>query len=183
MSQVNNVITLKKLAAGAGVLVAAALCLNLLLSPTSPTQIDAQIMRSISKEGTFATVLGDGSRAIHVFVSTECSFCRKIEPELDRLESVTVYRHMLPGRTAAGRLLAVDVWCARDSVKAWKDVTVGAPISPTKCDGKVLEKNLELARRLGLTTTPSIVYADGHVSAGMLSSSEIARRIAKSSPQ
>jgi thioredoxin-related protein len=180
MAQVDKPILFKKLAAGAGILAAAAFCANLLFSPTAVTQLDANAMSAITAEGTFKTVQGDGSRAIHVFLSTECSFCHKIEPELDRLENVTVYRHLLPGRTEAGRLSAVDVWCSANPAQAWKAVAVGQRTSSAKCDGSVIEKNLELAKRLGLTMTPSIVYEDGHVSAGMLSSGEIAARIAKS---
>lgn len=50
-------------------------------------------------------------------MSTECSFCGQIEPELDRLANVTVFRHMLPGATDNSRLLAKTVWCAEDPVR------------------------------------------------------------------
>jgi len=180
MAQVNKPINVKKLAAGAGVLVAAAFCVNLLLSPITETQLDASAMSALTTDATFKTTLGNGSRAIHVFLSTECPFCRQIEPELDQLEDVTVYRHMLPGTTESSRRLAVNVWCADDRVKEWKEIAAGRPSSFAKCDGTALEKNLLLARRLELTTTPSIVYDDGHVSTGMLSSGEISSRISKS---
>lgn len=180
MAQVNKSIVLKKLAAGAGVLIAAGFCVNLLLSPTTVTQLDGPAMRAITNEATFKTTLGDGSRSIHVFLSSECPFCRKLEPELDRLNNVTVYRHMLLGATESSRILAKDVWCSGDPVKEWKNVAAGLPARSTNCDGAALEKNLVLARRLGLTTTPSIVYADGHVSTGLLSSGEISDQIDKS---
>lgn len=109
MAQVNKPINVKKLAAGAGVLVAAAFCVNLLLNPTVETQLDASALSAITTDATFKTTLGNGSRAIHVFLSTECPFCRQIEPELDHLADVTVYRHMLPGATGTSRVLAVNV--------------------------------------------------------------------------
>jgi thiol:disulfide interchange protein DsbC len=157
MMQVNIPITVKTLAAGAGLLAASVFCANLLFSATTVTQLDAQAMRLVTADGTFKTVQGDGSRAIHVFLSTDCSFCHKIEPELGRL----------------------DVWCAANPVQAWKTVAAGQTTSPAKCDGSAIEKNLALAKRLGLTMTPTIVYEDGNVSAGMLSSGEIATRTAK----
>lgn len=180
MAQVNKPITLKTLAAGAGVLAIAAFCANLLFSPATATQLDSKALGSITTQGTFRTVQGDGSRAVHVFLSTDCSFCKKVEPELDRLENVTVYRHMLPGHTEAGRLSAVSVWCSNSPIAAWKAVAAGLAVAVAKCDASALEGNLVLARRLGLSLTPSIVYADGQVSAGMLSSVEIAERLAKS---
>jgi thiol-disulfide isomerase/thioredoxin len=180
MAQVNKPITMKKLAAGAGVLAAAVFFANLLFSPPPITQLDARAMRAITSEGTFKTVQGDGSRAIHVFLSTECAYCRKIEPELGQLENVTVYRHLLPGHTEVGRLSAIDVWCSTSPIAAWKAIALGLAVRPAKCDASVLDRNLALATRLGLTMTPSIVYDDGHVSAGMLSSREIAERVARS---
>jgi len=180
MAQVNKPITMKKLAAGAGVLAVAVFCANLLFSPPPVTQLDARAMRAITNEGTFKTIQGDGSRAIHVFLSTECPYCKKIEPELSQLENVTVYRHMLPGHTEAGRLSAIDVWCSTNPIAAWRAVTLGVAPGPAKCDASALDKNLALATRLGLTMTPSIVYEDGHVSAGMLSSREIAEHVATS---
>lgn len=158
---------------------AAAFCANLLFSPASVTQLDAQTIRLISSEGTFSTVQGDGSRAVHVFLSPDCSFCKKIEPELDRLQNVTVYRHLLPGHAKGGRLSAKDVWFSKNQIAAWKAVVGGLDLTSEKCDGSVLERNLALAKRMGLTMTPSIVYEDGHISAGMLSAGEIAERVAK----
>ena len=112
MAQVNKPINVKKLAARVGVLVAATFCVNLLLSPATETQLDASALSAITTDATFKTTLGNGSRAIHVFLSTECPFCRQIEHELDQLDNVTVYRHMLPGTTESSRRLAVNVRCA-----------------------------------------------------------------------
>jgi hypothetical protein len=83
MAQANKPSNVKKLAARVGVLVAAAFCVNLLLSPATETQLDASALSAITTDATFKTTLGNGSRAIHVFLSTECPFCRQIEHELD----------------------------------------------------------------------------------------------------
>ena len=181
MAQVENRITPKKLAAGAGALIAAAFLVNLMLTPVGPTELDASLMQSITTEGTFKTVQGDGSQAIHVFLSTDCKYCHMIEPELGGLENVTVYRHILPGRSDAGRRAALDVWCSDTPAIAWKNFAAGSPTVSKTCDGAVLEKNLALVQRLGLTTTPAIVYPNGHVSSGLLVTAEIAERIAAAS--
>lgn len=178
MAQVDKKITVKKIAAGAGVLVAAALCLKLLLTPEAVTQLDAAALRSVTTQDSFKSTQGDGSRSIHVFLSTECKFCHQIEPELDKLENVTVYRHLLPGTTESARNKAVGIWCAADPAEAWKNVVAGTANAPANCDSSALERNLELGKRLGLTSTPSIIYENGQVSVGMLSSGAITARIA-----
>jgi thiol:disulfide interchange protein DsbC len=181
MAQVDRKITVKKLAAGAGVLVAAALCVKLLFSPADAMQLDATAMQALTTEHTFKTTLGDGSRAVHVFLSIDCTFCHQIEPELDKLENVTVYRHLLPGKTDESSRRTLGVWCAQDQLKAWKEVVAGRTTSAATCNGYGLEKNLLLAKRLGLTSTPSIVYESGKVSAGMLSAAKITAMLAEAS--
>lgn len=184
MAQIPNSNTLMALIAGAGLLAAAAFSANLLSSPAAVTQLDDRTLRSLTTDGTFKSVQGDGSRAIHVFLSADCKFCLQIEPEFDQLNNVTVYRHLLPGHTKAGRLKAIDVWCSDNQVGAWKKIGEGLVIQPAKCsDVAAIDGNLVLAKRLGLTSTPSIVFEDGHVSSGMVSSSNIAARIALSTPQ
>jgi thiol:disulfide interchange protein DsbC len=134
------------LAAAAGVFVIGAFCANLLLSRTTVSQLDASALRSITNEATFKTIQGNGARAIHVFLSSECPYCRKLKPELDKLQDVTVYRHMLPGATETSRALAAKVWCSEDPVKKWKTVAAGLPATERTCDGAALEKNLALGR-------------------------------------
>lgn len=183
MAQVDKKITVKKLGAGAAILVAAALFVKLLSTPDSVTRLDPTALRMVTSEGTFRTVQGDGSRTIHVFLSTECTFCRQIEPELEKLDNVTVYRHLLPGKNDASRRNTLGVWCAADQVKAWKNVAAGIANNAAQCDGSALDRNLDLGKRLGLTTTPSIIYENGQVSAGMLSSGDIEARITGAAPQ
>lgn len=177
MAQVDKKFPIKKIAAGAGALVAAALCLKLLLAPDAVTHLDAAALRSVTAHDAFNTTRGAGSRSIHVFLSTECTFCHQIEPELDKLDNVTVHRHLLPGTTETAREKAVAVWCAADPVVAWKNVVAGKANAAARCDSSALDRNLELGKRLGLTSTPSIIYENGNVSAGMLLASEIAARM------
>jgi thiol:disulfide interchange protein DsbC len=183
MAQVDKKLPMKKIAAGAGALVAAALCLKLLLTPDAVTHLDAAALRSVTAEDAFKTAQGDGSRSIHVFLSTECTFCHQIEPELDKLDNVTVHRHLLPGTTPASREKAMAVWCAADPVAAWKNVVAGKANTPAQCDSSALDRNLELGKRLGLTSTPSIIYENGNVSAGMLLAGDIAARMAGTAPR
>lgn len=79
MAQLNNPIPCTKLAvgAGAGILVAAIFCANLLFSRDDVTHLDAKAMSLVTSHGAFKTVRGDGLREIHVFLSADCSFCRK----------------------------------------------------------------------------------------------------------
>ena len=179
MPQADKITTWRKRFAAAGAVVAAAYCVSLIFSSNTVSQLDAHAMQALTTDDTFKTISGNGSRAIHVFLSTDCSFCRQIEPGLGTLEDVTIYRHMLPGHSNAGRLSAIDVWCSGDPAEAWRRVAAGVPVPQANCEATALGRNLNLARHFGLKLTPSIVYDDGHVSAGMLSPDQIAEHILK----
>lgn len=166
--------------AGAGIIAVAIVGFSFLGPQQGGQQLDTQALALVSPQGAFKTSKSGGERTINVFVSADCKFCREIEPELLQLENVTVYRHLLPGHSEAGRASAVDVWCSNDRVSAWKNLTAGMKIPSGKCDAAQLDTNLSLAKRLGLTSTPTIIYEDGTVSAGLLSAGEIVKRISKS---
>ena len=168
------------MAAGAGIIAVAIFGFTFLGPQPGALQLDSQALTLLTQQGAFKTSKGVGERAIHVFVSADCKFCREIEPELAQLENVTVYRHLLPGHSEVGRNSAVAVWCSSDRVTAWKNVAGGMAIPSSTCNAAQLDTNLSLAQRLGLTTTPSIIYEDGTVSSGLLSAGEIVKRISKS---
>lgn len=135
-----------------------------------PNQVDSSTVRGLAADDAIVTVQGNGSRVLHVFVSADCGYCKKIEPELGQLRDVTIYRHLLPGHNAEGRKLALDVWCAADKGQAWQEVTRDRRIAVSKaCDGAALDRNRDAALEMGLTATPSVITENGAVGSGMMS--------------
>lgn len=70
----------------------------------------------------FRKVLGSGARKLAYFTDPNCPFCRKIEPDLAKLENVTIYIFLYPvlGQDSAEKSRAV--WCSKDRVKAWDEL-------------------------------------------------------------
>lgn len=181
MAQVNKKSNAFKLANVAGILALIAVAAKLLSSHEGVTQLDAVAMKVLTSSDTIKTIQGDGSKTLHVFLSTDCPYCRQVEPELGKLENVTVHRHLLPGHSEEGRRSAIAVWCAASPIDAWRDVAGGRGVRVKTiregCDKGALERNLEVARRLGLTSTPAMIYEDGHVSSGMLSAGKLTKEL------
>lgn len=126
-------------------------------------------------------VQGNGSRALYVFSDPGCSFCRRLEPELAKLQDVTIYTFVIPFQ---GRPLPQSVLCAADPSKAWHALMLdgdSSGLSPRPDCASPLDRNLELARRLGVSGTPTLFYADGTRTAGYVPLSEIERRLVASS--
>jgi thiol:disulfide interchange protein DsbC len=54
---------------------------------------------------------------------------------------------------------------------------VAPAAAPAKCDSAVLDRNLALGRRHGLAGTPMLVFEDNERVPGILSASDVARRL------
>lgn len=127
------------------------------------------------------TVRGNGERLLAVFSDPACPHCKRLEPELDKLDNVTIYTFLVPFQGAA---LPAAIWCAADRQKAWHRAMVqgdqsllAASSSSAPC-AHPLERNLALAQRLKVRGTPTIFYADGRRTAGYAAAADIEARLA-----
>ncbi|WP_126448287.1 DsbC family protein [Sulfuricystis multivorans] len=126
------------------------------------------------------TVKGDGSRKIYVFSDPDCPFCKRLEPELAKLDNVTIYTFLYPleGLHPDAKRKAEIIWCAKDRAKAWNEFMVSGklPEGVDKCDNPV-ERNIRLGISLGINGTPTIIFDGGMIAPGALPAVEIERRL------
>ena len=122
------------------------------------------------------TVKGNGSRVLHVFSDPSCGFCKQLEATLTTLSDVTIYTYIVPMLGQASQATGAGIWCSKDRARAWSSFMAGgaqkpAP-APAGCDNP-LRNNLQLAERLGITATPTLVAANGTRVAGALSAQQL----------
>ena len=128
------------------------------------------------------TVRGDGSRMLAVFSDPDCPYCKRLEPELAKLNNVTIYTFLMPLTQLHpnARAKAIAVWCAADRVQAWARLMLrGETIAPRACAHPV-DRNVTLGERLRINGTPTSIAADGRVLPGAASSTQIEAWLAKS---
>lgn len=132
------------------------------------------------------TVRGNASRLLVVFSDPACPYCKRLEPELDKLDNVTIYTFLVPFQ---GYALPTAIWCAADRQKAWhqamaqgdqNSAATSSPQASTPC-AHPLEHNLALAKQLKVHGTPTIFYADGHRTDGYVDAAEIEARLVRAS--
>ncbi len=123
------------------------------------------------------TVRGNGRRKFAVFSDPNCGFCKQLEPELAGLDNVTVYTFLVPFQ---GEARPIAIWCAADRERAWHQWMLQGDASllqaGARCDHPV-GRNLELARRLGVQGTPTLVWADGTRTSGYVGRSVLEARL------
>ena len=126
-------------------------------------------------------VKGNGSRKIAVFSDVDCPFCKRLEQnELSNITDVTIYTFLMPldqlHPDAANKSKAI--WCAADRTKAWQDWILNnqLPKKSANCDVP-LDKVAALAKKLGVTSTPTIFFADGKRILGAYPAAEIEKAL------
>lgn len=135
---------------------------------------------SLPVADAITTVRGNGRRHVAVFSDPGCGFCRRLEPELDGLDDVTIHTFLLPFQ-GMGRPVAI--WCAPDRAQAWRQAMHGGAeptaAAATSCEHPI-ERNLALARQLGVNGTPTLFWADGTRIEGFVTRTVIEERLARS---
>jgi len=125
---------------------------------------------------------GTGARKLVVFADPNCGFCKKLEREsIPKLKDVTVYTILVPILSPDSGVKSRNIWCAADRGKAWEDWIqreVATPAAAESCDSKVIDANMELARKLRVTGTPTMFFESGTRLPGALPLEEINKHLA-----
>lgn len=125
------------------------------------------------------TVRGKGERRLAVFSDPNCPYCQQLEPELANVDNVTVYTFLVPFQ---GETKPIAVWCAADREQAWERLMLQGDETllntSATCDHPIA-RNLELARRLGVEGTPTLVWADGTRTEGFVGRAVLEERLAQ----
>jgi thiol:disulfide interchange protein DsbC len=122
----------------------------------SPRQVS---FSSLPLDDAVKIIRGDGSRRLAVFSDPQCPYCKAQDEELAKLDNVTVYRYLVPWLSPESRPAVQAAWARAVPDRAQ--------------DAGVLDRNLKLAREIGLRGTPMLIAADGRVSEGLQSAAEL----------
>lgn len=161
-----------------------------LVDPKTKRNITSDRMEDLTKvdfnslplDQAIKVVKGNGSRKLVVFSDVDCPYCKRLEQkELSNIDNVTVYTFLYPIEQlhpdAAAK--SKSIWCADNRVKAWNDWIFNNQL-PTKtgnCEVP-LEKVGELAKKIGVTSTPTLIFADGKRMLGAQPYKEIEKYLA-----
>lgn len=127
------------------------------------TKID---FSSLPLEQAIKVVKGNGSRKLVVFSDVDCPYCKRLERnELANVTDVTIYTFLYPLQQLHPDAPAKSkaIWCAPNRVAAWQDWILNdqLPKAANNTCQVPLEKVGELARKIGVTSTPTLIFANG----------------------
>ena len=131
----------------------------------------------------FTLVRGNGKRKMAVFEDPNCSFCKRFEHELAKIDNVTVHLFLYPILGADSVEKSRNIWCAKDKAKAWSDWMVRdlVPAEAT-CDTAALQRNVTFGNKMRITGTPTTIFADGTRVPGTIDAAGIEKFLADAKP-
>jgi len=119
--------------------------------------------KTLPLEHALKIVRGDGSRKLVTFEDPNCGYCKKLYRDIAGLKNVTIFTFLYPILSQDSFEKSRGIWCAKDRAKAWDDLMVNgkAPPAPAVECKHPLQQTLELGRKLEVTGTPTLFFADG----------------------
>ena len=126
-------------------------------------------------------VRGDGKRVFATFEDPNCGYCKKLAREMAKLDNVTIYTFLYPILSPDSLEKSNQIWCSSDKVKAWNDWMVDgkAPGGKGDCDTTAVKKTIEMGRKLAISGTPTIFFADGERIPGAIPLDRIEQKLAE----
>jgi thiol:disulfide interchange protein DsbC len=132
-------------------------------------------------ESAVKQVKGNGKRVIAVFEDPNCGYCKRFRASLKDVDNITVYTFLYNILTDESAVKSKNVWCSADRAKAWDDWMLNgkAPASaPATCLTNPNDKVLALGKKMRISGTPAIFFADGSRVPGAIDAKQLEEKLA-----
>ena len=142
-------------------------------------KLTAIAFESLPLKDAFTIVRGNGNRKIAIFADPNCGYCKRFERDLEKVENITIYNFLYPILGADSADKARNIWCAKDRSEAWLDWMLRSKTpASASCDTAAIARNVELGRKLKISGTPTLVFADGTRVPGAINTDQIEKQLA-----
>ena len=132
-------------------------------------------------ERAIKQVRGDGKRVLATFEDPNCGYCKRLAKDLLKLDNVTVYTFLYPILSEDSVRKSKQIWCSADRARSWNEWMIEgkAPAGREDCDTAAIARNQEYGRKLNISGTPTIFFADGERVPGAMPLARIEQRLSE----
>jgi thiol:disulfide interchange protein DsbC len=153
------------------------------LTEERQNKLSAVSFDELPLKDAFTIVKGNGKRKMVVFEDPNCGYCKRFERDLDKIDNVTVHVLLYPILSADSGEKSRNIWCAKDKGKTFTDWMVNDVTPPeVKCDASAVARNFEYGKKIRVTGTPTIFFADGTRVPGAIDAARIEKFLTEAKP-
>lgn len=118
---------------------------------------------------------GNAKRVFAVFTDPDCPYCKQLESTVSRMDNYTMYVFLFPIASLHpdAPQTAQSIWCASSSYKVFQAYVLDGVKPKTQTCNNPIQRNIELAEKLGVSGTPTLFHASGKMSAGAMSRQDL----------
>ena len=139
---------------------------------------------SLPLEQAIERVNGNGQRIIVTFEDPNCGYCKHLGEELQKVKNVTIYTFLYPILSDDSVTKSRRIWCAKNRAATWTAWIVnGKAPEANNCDSTTIERNVELGRKLRVTSIPTLFFANGARIGGYRDASDLEQILAEISAE
>ena len=139
--------------------------------------------KDLPLKDAFTIVRGNGKRKVAVFEDPNCGYCKRFERDLAKVDNVTVHVFLYPILSQDSADKSRHIWCAKDKGKAFLDWMVRDVTPPAaSCDASALARNVEFGKKMRITGTPTLIFANGNRVPGAIPQERIEKLLAEAHP-
>jgi thiol:disulfide interchange protein DsbC len=127
-----------------------------------------------------ALVMGDPKaryRAI-VFDDPDCPLCRKLHQEMQKIleerKDIVFFIKLLPLKTHPSAYRKAKAIVCERSLRMLERALAGRSVPEPRCETTEVDDTIDLAERMGITGTPTVILPDGGVEAGIMNAEQLA---------
>jgi thiol:disulfide interchange protein DsbC len=137
-------------------------------------KLNAIDFNALPFKDAFTVVHGNGKRKLAVFEDPNCTYCKRFEHDLEKVNDVTIHTFLIPILSPDSVDKAKNIWCAKDQGKAWLDWMIrDQTAAKANCDTAALERNLDFSKKHKISGTPTVFFVDGSRVPGAINAQQV----------
>ena len=146
-------------------------------------KLTAIAYKDLPLKDAFTIVRGNGKRKVAVFEDPNCGYCKRFERDLAKVDNITVHVFLYPILSQDSADKSRHIWCAKDKAKTFLDWMVDDITPPAaNCDASALARNVEFGKKMRITGTPTLIFANGNSVPGAIPRDRLEKLLAEAHP-
>ncbi len=122
-----------------------------------------------------AVIMGNpmAAKKVIVFDDPDCPYCKKLHEEIKKIletrKDIAFYIKLFPLDIHPDAYeKSKTIICNKKSAKLLDDAFAGKKLPKPDCEAKEVDENIKLAKSLGISGTPAIIFPDGRLLPGYM---------------